>query len=130
MGQRMDVQVGMDVKSREGRSLGKVIGLADEAFVVERGLFFARDYRVPFRAVETINRGAIYLSLNRAELEHASLGEVLDVTDSLIPTPAALSEARMGTSGSQDGAALLEEDVREEGPARPIGFMPELIPRH
>ncbi|ATB31088.1 hypothetical protein [Melittangium boletus] len=130
MGQRMDVQVGMDVKSRDGRKLGKVIGLADDAFVVERGLFFVRDYRVPFRAVETIERGDIYLSLNREQLSHASLSEVLDVTDRLLPTPDALSEVRMGTPISQDEAAPLEDDVREESASHPIGFMADLSSRH
>jgi hypothetical protein len=120
MGQRMDIQVGMDVKSREGgRSLGKVIGLADDAFVVERGVFFAHDYRVPFRAVETIEKGSVYLSLNRKQLAEANLGDVLEVTDRLTPSPAALSAARMGTS--------LEREEAGEGAdaTRPIGFRVE-----
>ncbi len=119
MGQRLDILIGMDVKSRDGRALGKVIGLADDVFVVERGVFFAHDYRVPFRAVETIDRGHIYLRLDRAQLSHAHLGDVLEVTGRLTPSPAALSAARMGTAEDEDGAR------EDDAPSRPIGFRVE-----
>ena len=132
MGQRMDVAVGMDVKSREGRTLGKVVSVADDAFVVERGVFFAHDYRVPFRAVETLNEGEIYLSLDRRQLVEAPLDEVMALTGRLTPSPGAFVDARMGPTASRDvlpeDAREVEEDLREEGPARPIGFKLEPAP--
>jgi hypothetical protein len=138
MGQRMDVAIGMDVKSREGRTLGKVVSVADDAFVVERGVFFARDYRVPLRAVETINRGDIYLSLDRRQLREARLDEVMGVTGWLTPSPGAFADARMGPTASRDVLPAdaredleedVEEDLREEGPGRPIGFRVDPAPR-
>jgi hypothetical protein len=79
----MEVRVGMDVKSRAGHKLGRVIGLLADAFVVEKGVFCAKDYRVPFRSVERIEGDAIHVSLEREQLRKASLGEVLDAADRL-----------------------------------------------
>ncbi|WP_146210206.1 hypothetical protein [Vitiosangium sp. GDMCC 1.1324] len=81
MAQRMDVRVGMEVKSRDGHRLGRVIGLVEDAFVVEKGVFYARDYRVPFRSVEAIKGDDIFLSVDKDQLQKASLGEVLEASD-------------------------------------------------
>ena len=102
MAQRMDVRVGMHVKSRDGHRLGKVIGLTADAFIVEKGVFYATDYRVPFSSVETINGDDIRLLLDRDYLHKASLGEVLDASDRLHDTPSSLSEARMDSAKFQD----------------------------
>jgi hypothetical protein len=126
MAQRMDVRVGMDVKSKDGHRLGKVIGLAEDAFVVEKGVFYAREYRVPFRSVETIEGDDIRLSLDKDQLHKASLGEVLEAANRLGLGPDSLSEARMDSAKFQDHD---QYDVRPEGEkdveaTRPIGFDP------
>ncbi|AKJ00675.1 hypothetical protein ATI61_12074 [Archangium gephyra] len=132
MAQRMDVRVGMDVKSRDGHRLGKVIGLAEDAFVVEKGIFYARDYRVPFRSVETITGDDILLSLDKEQLQKASLGEVLQAADRLDMGPDALSEARMDSAKFQDHD---QYDVRTEREkdvevTPPIGFDPNTPSRY
>jgi hypothetical protein len=133
MAQRMDVQVGMEVKSRDGHKLGRVIGLAADAFVVEKGVFYAKDYRVPFRSVERIDGDDIHLSLNRDQLQKASLGEVLDAADRLNVAPDTLSEARMDSAKFQDhdqyDVRTEDEKEREAKAARPIGFDPN-APTH
>lgn len=125
MAQRMDVRVGMDVRSRDGRRLGRVIGLAEDAFVVEKGVFYARDYRVPFRSVETIEGDDILLSLDKDELQKASLGEVLEASDRLDFGTDSLSEARMDSARFQDHDAydVRPESEREEDATRPSGFV-------
>jgi len=132
MAQRMDVRVGMDVKSRDGHRLGKVIGLAEDAFVVEKGIFYARDYRVPFRSVETITGDDILLSLDKEQLQKASLGEVLQAADRLDMGPDSLSEARMDSAKFQDHD---QYDVRTEREkdvevTPPIGFDPNTPSRY
>ncbi|HYO66829.1 MAG TPA: hypothetical protein VEU33_12155 [Archangium sp.] len=132
MAQRMDVRVGMDVKSRDGHRLGKVIGLADDAFVVEKGIFYARDYRVPFRSVQTIEGDDILLSLDRDQLQKASLGEVLQAADRLDLGVDTLSEARMDSAKFQDHD---QYDVRTEREkdvevTPPIGFDPNTPSRY
>jgi len=131
MAQRMDVRVGMDVKSKDGHRLGKVIGLQVDSFVVEKGLFFPKDYRVPFRAVETIDGEDIHLSLDQDQLQKASLGDVLDTTDHLGSRPESFTEARMDSAKFQDHD---QYDVRPAGDKeaeapKPIGFDPN-IPSH
>ncbi|WP_309890482.1 hypothetical protein [Archangium sp.] len=102
MAQRMDVRVGMHVKSRDGHRLGKVIGLVADAFIVEKGVFYATDYRVPFSSVETIEGDDIRLLLDKEYLRKASIGEVLEASDRLDVTPSSLSEARMDSAKFQD----------------------------
>lgn len=131
MAQRMDVRVGMVVKSKDGHRLGKVIGLAEDAFVVEKGVFYARDYRVPFRSVERIEDDDIHLSLDKDALRKASLGDFLEASDRLDMGPESLSEARMDSAKFQDHE---QYDVRTESEkqaeeTRPIGFDPN-TPSH
>jgi sporulation protein YlmC with PRC-barrel domain len=132
MAQRMDVRVGMDVKSRDGHRLGKVIGLADDAFVVEKGIFYAKDYRVPFRSVETIQGDDILLSLDRDQLQKASLGEVLQAADRLDMGVDALSEARMDSAKFQDHDRYDVRTEREKDGevTPPIGFDPNTPSRY
>lgn len=129
MAQRMDVRVGMDVKSKDGHRLGKVIGLGPDAFFVEKGVFYARDYRIPFGAVETIDGDDIRLLLDRDQLHKARMGEVLDATDRLNLMPDTLTEARMDSAKFQDHDQydLGSKDEREA--SRPIGFDPN-APTH
>ena len=132
MAQRMDVRVGMDVKSKDGHRLGKVIGLAADAFVVEKGVFYAKDYRVPFRSVETIEGEDIRLSLDREQLQKASLGEVLQAADRLDMGPESFSEARMDSAKFQDHDKYdvrteREKDVEVTPPA---GFDPNAPSRY
>ena len=114
MAQRMDVRPGMVVKSRDGHRMGRVIGLLEDAFIVEKGVFYARDYRVPFSAVERLEDEDIHLVLDKEQLHKASLGEVLEATigNGLTLGPQALSEARMDSAKFQDHDAY---DVRPEG---------------
>jgi hypothetical protein len=131
MAQRMDVRVGMNVKSRDGHRLGKVIGLTDDAFVVEKGVFYAKDYRVPFRSVERLEGDDIHLSLDKDQLQKASLGEVLEAADRLDVGPDSLSEARMDSAKFQDHDAydVRTEREKETVATRPIGFDPN-APTH
>jgi hypothetical protein len=126
MAQRMDVRVGMDVKSKDGHRVGKVIGLADDAFVVEKGVFYAKDYRVPFRSVETIEGDDIRLSLDKDQLQKASLGETLQAADRLGMGTDSLSEARMDSAKFQDHDRYDVRTEREKDVATdpPVGFDP------
>ncbi|WP_375770849.1 hypothetical protein NR798_08110 [Archangium gephyra] len=122
----------MDVKSKDGHRLGKVIGLADDAFVVEKGVFYARDYRVPFRSVETIEGDDIHLSLDREQLQKASLGEVLQASDRLGMGTDSLSEARMDSAKFQDHDKydLRTEREKDVEVTPPIGFDPNTPSRY
>jgi hypothetical protein len=131
MAQRMDVRVGMHVKSRDGHRLGKVLGLAADGFIVEKGVFYATDYRVPFSSVETIDGDDIRLLLDKDFLHKASIGEVLEASDRLNVTPSSLSEARMDSAKFQDHDRydVGSEEKKETGVSPVIGFDPN-APSH
>ena len=121
MARRMDVRVGMAVKSRDGHRVGRVIGLLEDAFVVEKGVFHARDYRVPFSAVERLEDEDIHLDLDKDQLHKASLGEVLDASigNGLTLGPQALGEARMDSARIHDHEPhdVRPEEEKDEGAA-------------
>lgn len=123
MAQRMDVRTGMVVKSRDGHQVGRVIGLTDDAFLVEKGVFYARDYSIPFRSVQTIEGDDILLSLDKDQLHKASMGEALDASHRLDLEAGSLSAARIDSSRFFHGDKREERHERErEENARPIGF--------
>lgn len=73
MYQRKDIREGMAVRSKDGEKLGKVFAIGDDAFHIERGLFFPKDYRVAFAEVDKINdEGELVLNRGKAALQQVS----------------------------------------------------------
>lgn len=124
MAQRIDIQLGMVVKSKDGHQLGRVIGLLDDAFIVEKGVFYARDYRVPFRSVDTLQGDDVLLSLDRDQLQKASLGETLDAGHRMEELePGRFAEARMDTAKFHDHEKRRgQADDEVDSNRHPIGF--------
>ena len=60
---------GMKVMSSDGSSLGKIIRVEPEYFLVEKGFFFPKDYSIPISLVREIRDDACWLSVSREELE-------------------------------------------------------------
>lgn len=60
---------GMAVRGQDGQKLGKVIECAADAFVVEKGLFFPKDYSIRYDQVTDVKDGEVYL--NVADFESA-----------------------------------------------------------
>lgn len=123
MAQRMDVRMGMGVKSRDGHQLGRVIGTTTDAFIVEKGVFYAREYSIPFLSVQTIEGDDILLSLDREQLHKASMGEALEASHRLDLEAGSFSKARIDTARFFHGDKREERHERErEEHLRPIGF--------
>jgi uncharacterized protein (TIGR02271 family) len=64
-----EVKQGMKVKSSDGASLGKIIQIAPDHFLVEKGFFFPKDYAVPFSMLRECRDGEAWLTMSRDELE-------------------------------------------------------------
>ncbi|NTX11486.1 YsnF/AvaK domain-containing protein [Myxococcus sp. CA051A] len=75
MFQRKDVREGMAVRSIDGEKLGKVFAIGDDAFHIERGLFFPKDYRVAFTEVSEIRDGEVILNRGKEALQQVSDAE-------------------------------------------------------
>ena len=58
----------MPVSSSDGHRLGQIVRTDERYFVVEKGIFFKRDFAVRYEDVADIRRGVVCLALTRAEL--------------------------------------------------------------
>lgn len=65
---RSNIQPGMTVRDRDGHKLGHVILVDDEAFFVEKGLFFPRDYLCRFADVAEVRGDDVVLAHGRDDL--------------------------------------------------------------
>jgi uncharacterized protein (TIGR02271 family) len=66
---------GMKVKSSDGASLGKIIRIEPEFFIVEKGFFFPKDFEISIALVSSIRDDECWLSLSREDLEREGRGE-------------------------------------------------------
>ncbi|WP_257449265.1 YsnF/AvaK domain-containing protein [Archangium lipolyticum] len=72
MFQRSQLKEGMTVRSFDGEKLGRVFALSDDAFHIEKGLFFPKDYLVRYADVSDIRDGEIILLHGRESLRRLS----------------------------------------------------------
>ncbi|MCP3059373.1 YsnF/AvaK domain-containing protein [Myxococcus sp. K38C18041901] len=72
---KKDVREGMVVRSIDDEKLGKVFAIGDDAFHIERGLFFPKDYRVAFTEVSEIRDGEVILNRGKDALQQVSEAE-------------------------------------------------------
>lgn len=123
MVQRSDIQPGMVVQSRDGAQVGRVIDVMNDGLVVEKGVFFTRDYFIPYREVQAVSGEEVLLSRTRehlARVHHQGgavgvhTGEVasVDATGALSLEPTDLDEARMDSARFQEHG---QYDVRPTG---------------
>src|SRR4051794_7521540 len=60
---------GTPVYSHDDKKLGKVNSLSDDYFIIEKGLFFPKDFVARYDDIQDVRDGSIYLSLTKAELD-------------------------------------------------------------
>jgi uncharacterized protein (TIGR02271 family) len=71
-----DICEGMKVRASDGDRLGKVVSMQDGGFVIEKGLFFPKDYFVTYESVSDIRDGEIWLATTAEQLRTSGvLGE-------------------------------------------------------
>ena len=68
---RSRIREGMTVFTRDGERLGRVFAVGRDEIQVEKGLFFPRDYRVPYDAIADIHGKDIILGLGKEVLQGA-----------------------------------------------------------
>jgi uncharacterized protein (TIGR02271 family) len=100
------IQLGMIVRSRDGEKLGKVKSCDPETFLIEKGLFFPKDYLARYDQVGEIRDGEAWLLKNLGELDtkESLAGEGRQATGSeevRVPLSEEQLEAskRVGTAG-------------------------------
>ncbi|KFE60734.1 DUF2382 domain-containing protein [Hyalangium minutum] len=75
MYQRIDVKEGMLVRSIDGEKLGKVFAVQDDEFLIEKGLFFPKDYVCRYAEISDIRDGEIILMHGKEGLHRFSFDE-------------------------------------------------------
>ncbi|MBF5045951.1 DUF2382 domain-containing protein [Aggregicoccus sp. 17bor-14] len=108
MFERSGIREGMVVRSADGEKLGKVFAVGDDAFHIEKGLFFPKDYVARFGDIQDIRDGEIILSHGRDSLRSADDASYASTTG----TAGLGSSASMNASQSMTGESFTNDATR------------------
>jgi uncharacterized protein (TIGR02271 family) len=64
-----DIQEGTTVYCRDGEKLGKITALSDDHFIVEKGIFFPKDFTLRYEDIADYRDGDLYTDLIKADLD-------------------------------------------------------------
>jgi uncharacterized protein (TIGR02271 family) len=144
---RNDVHDGMSVTSTKGDRLGKVISRGADTFVVEKGVFFPKDYELRYDHISDAGSGGITYSLSDIEsrlglTETSKIGTTAGTTTGTAastaaaaastgtaraetPLTSASAAAKAGTTTNRDELRipLMEEEVGIEKVPRETGHV-------
>src|SRR5580704_13897465 len=99
---RNEVQAGMAVTSTKGERLGNVVRVGSDTFVVEKGVFFPKDYELRYDHITSLEGEQIGYSLSDTDSRFGSLAEAV----------------RAGTAATAASAATAARAVPPAPPAR------------
>lgn len=96
-----DLREGMKVRSSDGTSLGKIVQLAGDSMIIEKGFFFPKDYTCDMRYVSEVRDDEVWLSASDDMLRRGELA-----------TGASTMGTAVGTSRTEATAAGTTEELR------------------
>src|SRR5579862_8124036 len=99
---RNEVRSGMSVTSTKGERLGNVIRTGVETFVVERGVFFPKDYELRYDHISALSGDQISYSLSDAD---SRLGSTTETGRVAAATPAPRPAAAEAATATPSAAA-------------------------
>jgi uncharacterized protein (TIGR02271 family) len=104
---RNDIREGMHVTGTNGKRLGKVIRCSPESFLVEKGMFFPKDYELRYERIANVGVDDLTYELSDFDIRVGDRGE--STRAALAATAATrtstMSAAREGTATSARPAA-------------------------
>src|SRR5512146_2065028 len=104
---RNEVRAGMAVTSTKGERLGNVIRLGAETFVVEKGVFFPKDYELRYDHITALSSDEISYSLSDVDSRLSAVAEPARTA----PAPAA-PRATAAASAAPPAAATSAAPAR------------------
>jgi len=120
----MEKLVGKLVRGSDGRKLGRVMQLDESRFMVEKGIFFQRDYYLAYGDIDSVINGEIWLKLPADVLlagaerpATETRPHLVDRTVEPIPAP----PAAYSTEQADVRIPITEEEVGVEKFARKAG---------
>ncbi len=105
------VRVGMTVRSKDGARVGKVIRCLDDAFVVEKGFFFRKDYVVPYDQA-SVEGDVVALSRPASSLREAKDAGALETRRTV---RASGIGTELGTYATGESGVRIDEGERGRG---------------
>lgn len=123
MYQRIDVKEGMTVRSIDGEKLGKVFAVQDGEFLIEKGLFFPKDYVCRYAEISDIRDGEIILMHGKEGLHRFSF----DKDRGVLAGTGGTAGVGPGTVGIPPERAWAERREVNDRPAMRASFEEERV---
>ena len=82
---RNEVRAGMAVTSTKGERLGNVVRVGSDTFVVEKGVFFPKDYELRYDHITSLEGEQMGYSLSDTDSRFGSL-TIIEATQQIYPT--------------------------------------------
>jgi uncharacterized protein (TIGR02271 family) len=128
---RNEVRAGMTVTSTKGERLGNVIRSGADTFVIEKGVFFPKDYELRYDHITALNGEQIAYSLSDADSSFASVAETAragtaaSVATARAATAPARAVAPASITSKRDDMRipLMEEEIGIEKVSRETGHV-------
>lgn len=131
---KSNVQIGMFVTSTRGERLGKVIRCDPETFVVEKGMFFPKDYELRYDHISDLAGDSITYSLTDFETRYKSAAESspaiggttaksATATAAATTATAAAKKTAAAASGDEMRIQLMDEEIGIEKIERETGHV-------
>jgi hypothetical protein len=99
------IRDGMTVYSADGERLGKVIRRSGDTLLIEKGLFFKKDYLARFDDVERAEDDRLWLRRTREEIEAGPEPEEAEPAEPLRAPDRSSEQASPRTDGARMSAA-------------------------
>jgi uncharacterized protein (TIGR02271 family) len=128
---RNEVRAGMAVTSTKGERLGNVIRTGAETFVVEKGVFFPKDYELRYDHITALSSDQISYTLSDVDSRFGTVADSARVAAapavaraaSVPPAPPARAPA-IGTAKTEEvRIPLMEEEIGIEKVSRETGHV-------
>jgi uncharacterized protein (TIGR02271 family) len=119
-----DLREGRKVRSLDGTSLGKIVQLAGDRMIIEKGFFFPKDYTCDLRHVSEVREDEVWLSASDEVLRSGEDWTSGEATTTGAAAEAWRDESRVGaTSSSTEDirVPLHEEELTAEKRTREAG---------
>jgi uncharacterized protein (TIGR02271 family) len=136
---RNEVRAGMTVTSMNGERLGNVVRVGSDTFVVEKGVFFPKDYELRYDHITSLNGEELGYSLSDTDSRSGSLTDTarpgtaapapataasVAGSPASVPPPRKTAPPSVGTSRKGDvRIPLMEEEIGIEKISREAGHV-------
>ena len=117
----------MSVISADGHRLGGVVRCDADTFLIEKGIFFPRDWVCSYTQVATVDGESVHLTVNRDQLERVDADRDRDeVDDAAFSAPRGGLGAVESPAGPDRAAASAADDEQREARGFSTGFYSSL----